>query len=280
MIQNLRVDIIYNATPSDFEFEFNLGGCCRSRILTSNTSSESEFISSLSKAVSRSRVIFIIGKLYGENNIISLTSSAVNIDLVEPDERIYSIKNKKALILDGSLPLICSDGTFGGCIIEKGPQSIILISDDKAVRKNVMTQLVDAYITAISNIPDTDSVILTETDTVANEESTVNESISESSDEIDIYSVTDDDDSSNKQLERKPFDFGERHNEHEVVYDNVDNDYKSYNVKQYNGLKVALIIVIGLIILSIAAIAFFGIYEPLSNGRDPAEIFKNLFNFL
>ena len=38
MVQNLRVDIIYHLSPSDFEMEFNLSGCCRMRLLSDKTS--------------------------------------------------------------------------------------------------------------------------------------------------------------------------------------------------------------------------------------------------
>ena len=34
MLQNIKVDIIYYKTATDFEMEFNLCGCCRMRLLT------------------------------------------------------------------------------------------------------------------------------------------------------------------------------------------------------------------------------------------------------
>ena len=37
MFQNLKVDVIYYKTNSDFEMEFNLCGCCRMRLLSDKT---------------------------------------------------------------------------------------------------------------------------------------------------------------------------------------------------------------------------------------------------
>ena len=37
MFQNVKVDIIYYDTSTDFELEFNLCGCCRMRLLTDKT---------------------------------------------------------------------------------------------------------------------------------------------------------------------------------------------------------------------------------------------------
>ena len=57
MLYNLRSDIIYYKSGSDFELEFNLCGCCRMRLLTAKPSNKKTFVHSLARAVSRSRVI-------------------------------------------------------------------------------------------------------------------------------------------------------------------------------------------------------------------------------
>ena len=160
MVQNLKIDIIYYDTPSDFEFEFNLGGCCHSRILNSHTHNPKEMLSSLSKAVSRSRVIIVVGNAHGEMGLINLISKAVGIPLSAVSKDEYGIITpEEPYVLTGALPLVSKDGVLSGCIIESGPQSIILLPDEKALRKDISDNLVFPYITALSRIPETDGVI-------------------------------------------------------------------------------------------------------------------------
>ncbi|MEE1055109.1 MAG: hypothetical protein U0L36_04660, partial [Acutalibacteraceae bacterium] len=66
MFQIIKVDIIYYQTNTDFEMEFNLCGCCRMRLLTDNAPDKKTLVHSLARAVSRSRVIIIVGNLFGE----------------------------------------------------------------------------------------------------------------------------------------------------------------------------------------------------------------------
>ncbi|MBE6729903.1 MAG: hypothetical protein E7568_06700 [Ruminococcaceae bacterium] len=161
MVQNLKIDIIYYNTPSDFEFEFNLGGCCHSRVLNNRTHQPKEMLSSLAKAVSRSRVIIIVGETNGEAGLISLVSKAVGVPLSDVNTAEYGIKEPSLpKILDKSLPLVSKDGILCGCIVESGPQSIILLSENKSLRKDICDSLVFPYITAISRTPETEEVIV------------------------------------------------------------------------------------------------------------------------
>lgn len=160
MIQNLKIDIIYYDTPSDFEFEFNLGGCCHSRVLNTRTSSPKEMIGSLSKAVSRSRVILIIGKLDGTDGLFNLISKAIGLPLKQVDAEEYGIvPGTDTTVIADALPLVSTDGLLAGCIIESGPQSIIILPGEKALRKDIAENLVFQYITAVSRTPDTETVV-------------------------------------------------------------------------------------------------------------------------
>lgn len=184
MVQNLKIDIIYYDTPSDFEFEFNLGGCCHSRILNSHTHQPKEMLSGLARAVSRSRIILIIGELHGDCGITDLVSKAVSIPLVGADTSEYIITSpEEPMVLKGSLPLVSKDGTLSGCIIESGPQSIILLPESKALRKEICDNLVFPYITALSRVPETDNVINEDSAKNAEETETVFEDISLDSEE-------------------------------------------------------------------------------------------------
>lgn len=147
MLQNIKVDIVYYKTNTDFEMEFNLCGCCRMRLLTDKAPDKKTLVHDLARAVSRSRVIFITGQLFGEEGIIEITARAIAKTLTEIDNGKYGINSdEKISVINGATPLVTPDGTFAGCIIESGPQSMILLSDNKAVRKTVMKTLIHPYI--------------------------------------------------------------------------------------------------------------------------------------
>lgn len=154
MVQNLKVDIIYHQTPSDFEMEFNLCGCCRMRLLNDKTEDKKGFIRSLARAVSRSRVIMICGTLFGENGIINTVSTAIGSHTVRCNNAVYGINSDEPIeIINGSTPLVTPDGYFGGCIIESGPQTIILLTENRNFRKTIMQNLIHPYLEEIGYIP-------------------------------------------------------------------------------------------------------------------------------
>lgn len=147
MFQNLKVDIVYYKTNTDFEMEFNLCGCCRMRLLTDKAPDKKTMIHSLARAVSRSRVTIIVGTLFGDEGIISLAAGAIGSKLAKADNKTYKIASDEEIeIIDGSTPLVTPEGYFGGCIIEKGPQTMILLTENKNVRKSVMKTLIHPYI--------------------------------------------------------------------------------------------------------------------------------------
>ncbi len=147
MFQNIKVDIIYYKTNTDFEMEFNLCGCCRMRLLTDKSPDRKTLIHSLARAVSRSRVIIITGSLFGEEGIINLSAAAIGSSVSAIDARKYGISDAEEIeIITGSTPLVSPDGYFGGCIIESGPQTMILLSENKSLRKSVMQTLIHPYI--------------------------------------------------------------------------------------------------------------------------------------
>ena len=142
MFQNIKADVIYYKTNTDFEMEFNLCGCCRMRLLTDKSPDRKTLVNHLVRAVSRSRVIMITGALFGEEGLIKTCSQAINRSLEKLDTKQYSISGEEEIeILKDSIPLVSSDGIFGGCIIEQGPQTLILLSENKDIRKNIMQNL-------------------------------------------------------------------------------------------------------------------------------------------
>ncbi|MBQ2933409.1 MAG: hypothetical protein IJE02_02190 [Clostridia bacterium] len=154
MVQNLKVDIIYHSTPSDFEMEFNLCGCCRMRLLSDKTNDKKGFVKALARDVSRSRIIIACGPIFGNDGLISVVATAIGSGVSLCDNKTYGINSdEKIHIINGSTPLVTPDGYFGGCIIESGPQTIIVLTENRAFRKSIMQTLIHPYIEEISYIP-------------------------------------------------------------------------------------------------------------------------------
>lgn len=147
MFQNIKVDIIYYKTNTDFEMEFNLCGCCRMRLLTDKSPDRQTLVHSLARAVSRSKVIIVTGNLFGENGIMNIVAGAIGNNLALADNKACGIDSTENIeIINGSIPLVTPEGIFGGCIIENGPQTMILLSDSKNIRKSIMQTLIHPYI--------------------------------------------------------------------------------------------------------------------------------------
>ena len=194
MIQSIKVDVIYYSIGSDFEMEFNLCGCCRMRLLTDKVYTQSDFSKSLARSVKRSKVIILCGPLFGEKGLIRTVSKVTGIETELLDKSAYELEDAADVnILKGSTALVTDDGIFGGCIIESNTQSIILLSESKSLRKNIMKQLIYPYITKLSIMPDEDAVSSDVADTddtispeIIDDEITVNEDIdSQQSEPID-----------------------------------------------------------------------------------------------
>ncbi len=152
-MQNLKLDIIYHQSPSDFEMEFNLRANCPTRLLTDKTADKKEFIKALARDVARSRVIMCCGQLFGNDGLISTIAKAIGAGTTACDSKTYGINSQDDIhIINGSTPLVTPDGYFGGCIIESGPQTIILLTENKTFRKAIMKNLIHPYLVEISYI--------------------------------------------------------------------------------------------------------------------------------
>lgn len=147
MFHNIKVDVVYYKTNTDFEMEFNLCGCCRMRLLTDKAPDQKALVHSLARAVSRSQIVLIVGSLFGNEGTIKTVARSLNSTLSLVNNKEYGIATDDEIeIIVGATPLVTADGLFGGCIIESGPQTMILVSDSKNVRKSVMQNLIHPYI--------------------------------------------------------------------------------------------------------------------------------------
>ncbi len=155
MQQNIKVDMVYYRTPSDFEMEFNLCGCCHMRLLSEKAQDRQSLIRSLARAVSRSRIIIACGPLFDKDGLIPLVAAAIGTKTQQISNRDYGINSEGYTdIIKGSTPLVTPDGFFCGCIIESGPQSIIILSDNRDLRKQILKELIHPYIYELSTMPE------------------------------------------------------------------------------------------------------------------------------
>jgi hypothetical protein len=117
------------------------------RLLSDKMQDKKSFVHSLARAVSRSNVILISGPLFGENGTIQTVAEAINTTTQNVNNKEFGIDSEQEIsILKDSTPLVTSDGYFGGCIIESGPQTMILLTENKDIRKTIMKTLIHPYI--------------------------------------------------------------------------------------------------------------------------------------
>ena len=150
MAAPIKADVIYYATASDFELEFNLCGCCTMRLLSDKPKDSASFVRSLSRAVSRSQIVFAVGNAQGDNAILPDLCAAIGYKLSATDLTAFGVEGEHSLP-EGSIPLVTADGNLGGCVIECGPQSIIVLFEDRETRKTVCHELVHGYICELAN---------------------------------------------------------------------------------------------------------------------------------
>ena len=144
----LKADIIYFDTLSDFEFEFYLSGSSPMRLLSAKAKDNNEFLHAMKTAVGRSQIIVVVGAL-SDGLALDRVCEAIGYKKATCDTSELGGTGDVDLP-EKSIPLISSDGAFGGCVIECGPQSIIVITDEKELRKQLMRELLQPYISTFS----------------------------------------------------------------------------------------------------------------------------------
>lgn len=320
MVSNIKTEIIYYCGPTDFEFEFNLSGSCNMRLLTNVANDNASLLKALQRSISRSKVILIIGNIKGENSIISLVSKSIGYAEQKLDTNIYNVNGADdVIIVNGSVPLITDNGDFGGCIIESGPQSMIFLTEDKKIRKEIMNQLVHAYINELSRYPspiptkntEPENTEITEEVTVPTEEGEITleieeeisdpevteeqiEKISEEEQPEDLKEVTD------EMIKEVNFDNSEKdpYNIDNIVNNNADvdeiiseptvfedDDYEENidegkRLKKNKSLDIITLVISILLLIVLAFVIYSLFYRPLTNGISIEENFRNIFSFL
>lgn len=150
MRQIIKTELIYYNAPKDFEFEFNLGGACQMRLLTAFPESRKDLVLSLSKAVTRSKILLIITQI--DDVFINTIAAAIRFEKEPIDFQKFGIKSSSIKeIIKGAVPLVTDAGRLGGFIIECGMQSLVVITKEKTIRNELMNKFVYQYIKDVNN---------------------------------------------------------------------------------------------------------------------------------
>lgn len=318
MFHNIKADIIYYKTATDFELEFNLCGCCRMRLLSDKMQDKKSFVHSLARAVSRSSVILVAGPLFGEDGTIKTVTEALNTSTETVDKTEYAITDGGEIqIIKNSTPLVTPEGDFGGCIIESGPQTMILLTDDKQIRKTIMKDLIHPYIEELYNAESATKEPPTEEPTA--EDITENEVLitdiseeqpeetegvlTESEEEIvqdetaqiilDSFNETTQDetqyeddtellvepDSTYLETLEPLTDYYTSDNDYNYIYGEDEEENDQGNSKTFKfGLNLAVLIISVLLLLVIAVLCYCIFIVPASHGVSPVSNLQEIFN--
>lgn len=307
MLENFKTDIIYYDTASDFELEFNLCGCCRMRLFNDKCNDKKSFLLSLSRAVSRSRVIIVTAPLFGETDIFKTVAAAIGSKTEVVQNSQYNIvSDAEITVIKDSLPLVTEDGIFGGCIIESGPQSLIVLTDNQSVRKTLMKTLIHPYIKEIASgkdITDDNTEIITEPEEPQIDNSEVEEDIANTEDDTlitngeyqddDQYDIpvdntlitegTPDDKSEDTDFSEE----GEHLFVDNEVYDSDMEDDFSFEDEDYyteereeksSAFNIWMLVISIILLLGLAVLCFCIFYVPTKAGISPALYLKDVFD--
>ena len=228
MVQNLKVDIIYHQSPSDFEMEFNLGSSCHMRLLSDRTTDKKGLIKALVRGVARSRVIICCGPLFGAEGLVSIVAKAIGAGTDLCNNKTYGINSDEEInIIKGSTPLVTPDGYFGGCIIESGPQTIILLTENKTFRKSIMKTLSHPYMAEISYVSPNANIA---TAVVEKERVEYNTAVSEN----EVYITQDEENTVDDEEPNLLYDANDDQHNIEFVMDgeNAQDDEDEYKIEE------------------------------------------------
>lgn len=308
MFQNFKTDIIYYNTLTDFELEFNLCGCCsRMRLLNDKCRDKKTLLLSLSRAVSRSRVVIVTAPIFNGENIISTIASAIGKETETINNKDFNIASDAEIsIIKDSVPLVTTDGIFGGCIIESGPQSLIILTDSKPVRKTIMKTLIHPYIEEIYTLeasskpqeeqpleeetPDDGTEIITDTEEVTEQtpetEETALEDPTDAQTEIILESKPDDSPTYYaEELEDLYTETEPKKRKKNISYDDDDSYYyeSDYFTQESPKMKSPilsrwLLIISIIVLLAIAVLCFSIFYIPSTQDVSPAAYIKDVFD--
>lgn len=299
MFENFKTDIIYYNTPADFELEFNLCGCCRMRLFNDKCSDKKALLLSLSRAVSRSKVTIITAPLFTEENIMQTVASAIGSKTEVINNADYKIASDSEIsVIKNSLPLVTTDGVFGGCIIESGPQSLIILTENKGVRKSLMKTLIHQYIAEISlrvepsvePVTDKPNEEITETLEEAEIEATNEETVILDENEEDLSAEPSKETEENITTipdQESPTPYTDISSGDKDDMDNDDDDDNfdyNYNDEKPDAnpsaFNIWMLVISIVLLVAIAVLCYCIFYVPTKAGISPSAYLKEIFGIM
>lgn len=265
---NLKIDIIYYKTSSDFEMEFNLSGCCRMRMFKDKVETPKALVNTLARDVSRSKITIIVTDLFGENSGISTVAKAIKLPLVEFDKEKYGVTTiDEIFIPQTAVPLVTKTGIYGGCILENGPQSIIIVSSIRTLRHEIMKAYIHNYVfdigqllayqermgTTPSDIPATSDISHISTSSQDQSETTT------PAPEVPEQTAAPDPQNNFTVVSEESFA-----EEFELSSETLPkNEVTKRPVKRGKGLNIALLVIVLLLLVGFGVLAYYFVYLPL-----------------
>lgn len=145
MAGNIKLEIIYYNTEPDAVLEFGLKGNFAVRILTDHVQSAPELITAMKKAALRNEFLVIVGG-FEDEEIIGVVAKAIGRELVSASRYMPVRPEDERRIPADAIPLIAENGQLCGAVVESGYQSILLLSEEKQRRDNVLKSLLLPYL--------------------------------------------------------------------------------------------------------------------------------------
>lgn len=292
-MSNLKIDIIYYKTASDFEMEFNLSGCCRMRMFKDKVDTPKGLVNTLARDVSRSKITIIVTELFGENNGVSILSNAIKLPLVALNKSEYGVQTTDDVFIPKTaIPLVTKAGIYGGCIIENGPQSIIVVSSLRALRHEIMKTYVHNYVFDVGQMMAYQERMSVKSDNMRTIDTLTNSSKLETKENtIPVDNIVDNNDISSKSQNNFTIVSPELASDNELgLMDEATalEDIKSAKKKKsHKASNIVLLIIVILLLVGFGVLAYYFVYLPLlsepsaftdGNGNIITEFLNGLFS--
>ncbi len=285
---NLKTEIIYFKCTTDFEFEFNLNTAVQIRLFTECPADDKAFLGALSLAVSRSRTIIITSNFNEE--LITKLAGAIGFktETIIPSEYGITEMNTDKLIT-GGVPLVTNDGVYAGIILESGPQSLIIITNERATRKKLMNELVHSYLNDVAFTVENNTPVVKKTISDVVEDNISDDISSDVLEDVTVDTNTDDNEvevttteTVDEVIDDAVID-GDDITEEPVIYglnDDIDTAEGMPAPKQKRNTGIFTAILAVILFLLVAFIVYSLIIDPFLNNVSIEENFKHIFGFL
>ena len=142
----MYIEGIYLNTEVDSTFD-NMMSSVADYTGSVKAESTRDFLLALSGAVERSKVVMALGPLFGKSGLINIMSKGLSLPMAEVDWQAIGIEPiLDAALPKGAVPLISSNDSLVGMILESGEQSIIVLNEDADMRAEMLETYIEPYI--------------------------------------------------------------------------------------------------------------------------------------